>query len=130
MTPTAEDRVNILALYGRYSHAIDTGNREMFALCFTEDGVLNTMGDPIVGHDAIGDFGEGTHAMLPALRHQASNIVIEVDGDTAAAAAFIVAYTVDTGFNVIITGRYADEFRRTADGWRISSRLFTADQTS
>ncbi|MDW3221170.1 MAG: nuclear transport factor 2 family protein [Acidimicrobiales bacterium] len=126
---TADDLVHIRALYDRYSHGIDTGDGEMFAGCFTEDGSLDTGGGPMVGHDAIAAFGTETHAGLPALRHQANNIVVDVDGDTATAAAFMSAYLVEPAFSVIVTGRYADEFRRTADGWRISSRVFTADAT-
>ena len=60
------------------------------------------------------------------MRHEATNIVIDVDGDSATGAAFLKAFMVPD-HTMVITGRYDDEFRRTDDGWRIRSRLFTAD---
>jgi hypothetical protein len=98
----------------------------MFAGCFTDDGSLNTLGEPIIGHALIAEFAETTHAGLSAMRHEATNIVIDVDGDSATGAAFLKAFMVPD-HTMVITGRYDDEFRRTDDGWRIRSRLFTAD---
>ena len=34
------DRVEILELLGRYAHAIDSGDGEAYAGCFTDDGVI------------------------------------------------------------------------------------------
>lgn len=123
---SADDIVHIRSLYERYNHGIDSGDGAMFASCFTDDASLNTMGEPMVGHTAIAEFAEMTHGAMPALRHEATNVVIEVDGDTATGVAFLKAFMVPD-HSMVITGRYADEFRRTDDGWRISNRVFTAD---
>ncbi|MEM7140235.1 MAG: nuclear transport factor 2 family protein [Actinomycetota bacterium] len=123
---SADDLVHIRSLYDRYNHGIDSGDGAMFASCFTDDASLNTMGEPMVGLDAIAAFAEGTHAAMPDMRHEATNIVIDIDGDEASGAAFLKAFMVPD-HTMVIAGRYADRFRRTADGWRISDRVFTAD---
>lgn len=124
---SADDIVHLRALYERYNHGIDTGDGAMFAGCFTEDGSLDTGGGPMVGRDAIGEFAVSNHAGLPAMRHQATNVVLDVDGDSATGAAFLTATLVAPEHTVLITGRYHDEFRRTEDGWRIARRVFTPD---
>lgn len=127
MSLSTDDIVAINQLYARYNHAIDTGDGAGFAACFSADGQLDTGGGAEVGHEAIAAFAAGTHEMLPGLRHQANNIVVDGDGDTATGSAFLVAFTVDGGYKPMITGRYTDELVRTGDGWRFRSRSFTPD---
>ena len=52
--------------------------------------------------------------------HHVTNIVIDVDGDTATMRSKILA-VLDDGS--AITGQYLDEARRTPAGWRLSHRL-------
>ena len=40
MPLTTADRLEILELLGRYAHAIDSGDGEAYADCFTDDGVI------------------------------------------------------------------------------------------
>lgn len=127
MALTTDDLVHINALYARYNSGIDTGDGAAFAGCFTSDGHLDTGMGPSEGTEAIAAFAEGTHEMMPGLRHQANNIVVDGGPDTATGSAFFVGYQVDDGYKVIITGRYNDELERTADGWRFARRIFTAD---
>ena len=65
---------------------------------------------------------------IPGMRHNATNIVINGDGDHATGSAFLIGYSVSDGYKVICTGRYADELTRTAEGWRFSRRIFTIDR--
>ena len=64
---------------------------------------------------------------MPGLRHNATNIVVDGDGLVATGSAFLIVYLVDGGHKVISTGRYADELRKTDEGWRFTRRVFTAD---
>lgn len=127
MALTTDDFVEITALYARYNHAIDSGDGAGFAACFTDDGHLDTGMGPSEGTEAIAAFAVGTHEMMPGLRHQANNIVVDGGPDAASGAAFFVGYDVSEGYKVIITGRYADELVKSGDGWRFSKRVFTAD---
>lgn len=124
---STDDIVAINQLYSRYNHSIDCGDGESFAACFTTDGELDTGSGAQEGSEAIAGFAVGTHEMLPGLRHQSNNIVVEGDGETASGAAFLVAFTVDGGYKPMITGKYTDELVRTDAGWRFSRRSFVAD---
>lgn len=127
MPLSTDDLVEINHLYARYNHAIDSGDGPAFAACFTADGHLDTGMGAQNGTAALDAFAVGTHEMMPGLRHQANNIVMDGDGDTATGNAFFVGYTVDDGYKAIVTGRYADDLKRTENGWRFTNRLFTAD---
>ncbi len=127
MPLSAEDLVFINALYSRYNAAIDTGDGPGFAACFTPDGHLDTGMGAQDGTEAISAFAAGNKDMMPGLRHLAHNIVIDGEDNDADGSAFLVAYNVDGGFQPLATGRYADKLTRTPDGWRFTSRFFTAD---
>lgn len=124
---STDDLVEINALYARYNSGIDTGDGQAFAGCFTADGHLDTGMGPSEGTDAISAFAVATKEMMPGLRHQANNIVVDGNADQATGSAFFVGYTVDDGYKVIITGRYADQLAKTSDGWRFTKRVFTSD---
>jgi len=122
-----DDTIEILQLYARYNTAIDTGDAGGFGGCFTPDGVFDNGMGVIEGRDDIADFAEKTHQGLPGMRHNATNIVVDGEGDTARGSAFLIGYLVDGGYKVIVTGRYEDTLARTADGWRFTKRVFRAD---
>jgi ketosteroid isomerase-like protein len=127
MSLSAENLVFINALYSRYNASIDTGDGDAFAACFTPDGRLDSGRSNEDGTAAISAFASATHETLPGLRHLASNIVIDGDGDTATGSAFLLAFNIAAGFQPLATGRYSDRLTKTADGWRFASRAFTAD---
>ena len=127
MPLSTDDIVEITQLYARYNTTIDSADGEGFAACFTPDGRLDTGGGPTVGTDALVAFVAATAEMVPGLRHQANNVLVDGDGDTATGSAFLVGYDVTGGYKVLVTGRYTDALTRTADGWRFTDRLFVAD---
>jgi len=127
MSLPAEDTIEILQLYARYSTAIDTGDAAGFGACFVEDGVFDNGMSTIVGPSDIGAFAAKTHAAMPGLRHNATNIVVDGDGRSARGTAFLIVYLVDGGYKVITTGRYADDLTKTDEGWRFNRRVFAAD---
>ena len=129
MPLTTDDLIEIQQLYARYNTAIDTGDGETFGGCFAEGGVFNPgHGEPLEGHDAIAGFAVDTHKNLPLMRHNATNIVIDGDGDAATGSAFLIGYLAGAEYKVIVTGRYRDQLTRTGNGWRFTDRQFAMDQ--
>ena len=122
-----DDTTEILQLYSRYSTAIDTGDATGFGNCFVADGVFDNGMAVIEGQSEIGKFADQTHSAMPGMRHNATNIVVDgigADRSKATGSAFLIGYLVDGGYKVIVTGRYEDELKKTADGWRFTKRVF------
>jgi hypothetical protein len=127
MSLSTDDLIEILQLYSRYSTAIDTGDGAGFGACFVPDGILDSGIGVSEGRTAIGEFATQTHSAMPGMRHNATNVVVEGDGETATGSAFLIGYLVDGGYKVITTGRYTDELTKASEGWRFSKRVYKAD---
>jgi len=134
-----DDRQDIFDLLVRYATGIDRRDWPLFRTVFTEDCELD-YGEIGAwnGVDAVTDFMEQAHAMAGHTLHRLTNQAISVDGDTAVARTYVDALimlgdnksggTGGAGVNGI--GFYDDEIVRTADGWRIARRRFTAVRVS
>ena len=124
-----EDRQDISDLLVRYATGIDRRDWVLFRTVFTDDCDLD-YGEIGVwkGVDAVTDFMEQVHAMAGHTMHRMSNQVITVDGDRAEARTYVDALIMagDNKSGVNGIGFYDDEIVRTADGWRIARRRFTA----
>ncbi len=127
MSLSTDDITEILQLYSRYNTAIDTGDASGFGACFVSEGIFDNGMGIVTGRDDIAAFADRTHSAMPGMRHNATNIVVEGDGIEARGSAFLIGYLVDGGYKVIVTGRYADELRKTDEGWRFTRRVFRAD---
>ena len=128
MALSTDDLTEIQHLYAQYNTAIDTGAGADFGACYVEDGYFNSGMSIIEGRPGLEEFAVQTHTNLPAMRHNATNIVVKGDGQTATGSAFLIGYTVNGGYKVIVTGRYQDELVKTPEGWRFSRRVFEMDQ--
>jgi len=128
MTLTADDVVAIQQLYAAYNHRIDFGSAEEWADCFTPDAVFDSGYSVEKGREALLAFHGTTRAMVPGIRHFATNILIDGDDDTATGSAYLEA---TTGFGAdrtpIATGRYDDSLVRTDEGWRFVRRVMRPD---
>ena len=128
-----EDRQDISEVLVRYATGIDRRDWPLFRTVFTDDCELD-YGEigAWSGVDAVTDFMEQVHAMAGHTLHRLSNQVITVDGDTATARTYIDALIMaaDNTSGVNGIGFYDDELVRTADGWRIARRRFTAVRVS
>ncbi|MBW8784190.1 MAG: nuclear transport factor 2 family protein [Novosphingobium sp.] len=69
-----------------------------------------------------GIVGSGITATGPNMWPMIHGVRVEVDGDNARASSVLAAAMFPQGRQII--GEYRDEFRRTADGWRFTSRTF------
>jgi uncharacterized protein (TIGR02246 family) len=123
-----DDIVAIQQLLARYNTAADLGDGEGFAATFTEDGV-SAAGDTVTtGRVALAERGSGVPQRTPGIHHWVNNHVINVDGDDATATVYVmVVVTGAGGPKIVASGRYSDQMRRTAEGWRFSRREFVVD---
>lgn len=128
-----EDRMDIIDVLVRYATGIDRRDWPLFRTVFTDDCVLD-YGEigKWNGVDAVTDFIDQVHAMAGHTLHRLSNHAIMVDGDTATARTYVDSLIMSSesspsdssGVNGI--GFYDDELVRTAAGWQIARRRFTA----
>jgi hypothetical protein len=137
----ADDRWQIEQVKYRYLRAVDTRDWAALADTLTDD-VRAEYGSKVEGRaltftnrtDLIGYLSE---AMGPGLisEHRVDHPIIEISGDEATASWYLQDKILIPEFDVLIIGAafYADTYRRTSDGWRISStgyeRTFEATGT-
>jgi ketosteroid isomerase-like protein len=119
-----QDRVDITDVLYRYASAIDgfdhAGLRSLLA-----DDLWAQYGnaDPVAGGDAVAAWIGEAIANVVWQHHLLSVYHVEVDGDDAKALVYHTSHQVfddapDTA--KLLVGRYRNELRREADGWRIS----------
>jgi hypothetical protein len=123
-----EDVVAVHQLYGRQSHAIDTGRAAEWAATFTADGEFHspTYSEPAAGTAELTAFAERFHAAGEKLRHVISTIHVRPGAtpDALRADAYlqIVASTHLVRLTVL-----EDELVRAGDGWRVRRRTVHRD---
>jgi SnoaL-like domain len=90
------------------------------------DGVLDTSGTPLVGHDAIRDWGRARVASTVRTRHICSDMRFVDRGDGRATGSTMLTVFVHDGEGRApgVVGEDTDEFVRTDAGWRFASRTF------
>jgi uncharacterized protein (TIGR02246 family) len=88
-----EDRAAIHDLFRRYCCALDNGEIEAVADCFTVDAILKSPVIDIRGRDEIRAFAGRFAAQRAAdtqFRHMVSNIALTIAGNRAAASAYLL----------------------------------------
>lgn len=121
MKPTNEDTVEIARVLALWAHIMDDHEWDRLGECLTEDAIWDgsVFGfDPVVGLDAItAVLSADGHARA----HHSMNIVVsEGPGDEVRVRSKGLG-VMDGG--TVVSAVYADELRRTHDGWRISRRV-------
>jgi ketosteroid isomerase-like protein len=129
----AEDRLALIDLVGRWSHAADGGDPTALAALLTDDTELH-----VEGEDVITGAGDVTERATRApddqqlRRHVRNTVVDTIDGDAATTRSYYLLTTSIAGGRprIVATGVYADRMRRTESGWRISHRHVRPDVSS
>jgi 3-phenylpropionate/cinnamic acid dioxygenase small subunit len=112
-----------------YAHYADTGQSDDWANLFAEDGQMRLFGKEHVGRAAIraSSSGGGPNTTV----HSLSNIRIEaISADEARGTNYVTVYSQDkaapssASLVPVLVGIYRDDYRRTAEGWRIARRAF------
>lgn len=121
---------DIAALLARCAHCIDYGHGIGWVECFTPDGrfeVYRPAGDVTVavGTEELTAFATGRKPSASPSKHFTSQLMIEVDGDTATARSyFALLKDVESEPSLDFYGRYLDDLVRGPDNlWRIASRV-------
>jgi ketosteroid isomerase-like protein len=123
----------IIRLKHRYGEVVDglisgEWNVEHFAEVFTEDAVLQFAPAPAQrGLAEIRALFDQMRQGQSQMCHSFMTPIIDLDGDQACGRWTVLAFT--TGIKADATtnttyGRYADRYRRTPAGWRISEQIF------
>lgn len=126
------DRLGVEDLFSRYARALDEGDVEGIAACFTEDGELVS---PTVGshrgRDGIRTFAARFAALRAGgtqLRHMITNIEARVDGDRAEATAYLIAAaTRGAQSEFLPPGRYVCSLRKVEGRWLFARRVVEHD---
>jgi 3-phenylpropionate/cinnamic acid dioxygenase small subunit len=124
------DRLEIQELMHRYAAMVDRREWAEQSRVFTPDAHI----DYTSTGGTKGPCGEVLEWLARALTpwplnlHFISNLVIELEGDTARASCYFNApmgRVEEDGSQLIITnaGHYDDELARTPEGWRIAARV-------
>ncbi len=133
LTQQASDRYEIADTIHRYAFGLDHGDADSLASAFTEDGVLDFRP---AGRKLGIDFPRlsGRQAILDALlpflgpldtTHTASNLQIEISGDTATLYAYVMSQhfmpregSRSGSENALLMNRYDCELVRDGQKWR------------
>jgi ketosteroid isomerase-like protein len=127
-------RSAIEAVQYRYGWAMDRGDQDEFAGCFTPDGELVVADTPtIVGADALKDFVAARVAARPpatVMVHQVTDLTVVRADDNAAETRSVFRGSLHsaTGVRLVATGWYDDRFVRTGDNWLLQRRVVNVDE--
>jgi hypothetical protein len=138
------DKLAIADLLCRYALAVDTDQFDQMTEIFTEDAQFSLVGmEPAEWRWSIAEYCQFVSTIVRQcdwVMHNTTNIIADVDGDTAFAISYLnTAYGVRAGehiaqfgvhsdqpVDVEIGARYRDQLVRTASGWRIRERVCEA----
>lgn len=130
MSLSTEDQLAIHQLYARYNHAIDSGNGDAWAACFTPDGTFTSGPANFAGSEALAGFVRGFAERMKA-RHWTNNIVIEANGADAKGTCYLMLFRLAPGEKppavLQTTAMYNDVLTLAGGEWKFASRTVTAD---
>jgi len=116
-----EEKDAIREVLATYCFHLDAGDFEAMAALFTKDGTWHTDFGQGTGHAGIVEHARSLRtgdAPRPRGVHLTSNIVIELNGDTARVRSnWIVAQNTDTVPQVSSAGGYADDMVKQNGRW-------------
>ncbi|WP_040517764.1 nuclear transport factor 2 family protein [Gordonia neofelifaecis] len=113
----------------RYLRAVDTKDWTALAQTLTDDVRADygsqVDGEPLSFADRDSLVKHLSRIMTPTMitEHRVDHPIIEIDGDTATGSWYLQDKVIIPEYDVLIIGAafYSDTYRRTPDGWRISS---------
>lgn len=132
------DKQELTEVINKFARALDRMDGELMKACYWEDAIEEHQ-DPIYPelfhwNDKAWPFVSVAmkgFENLKLTQHRISNILIELDGDTATAEAYVWAYhvAVEDGIEKegILGGRHLFKFEKRDDAWRIKHRLTIFD---
>jgi SnoaL-like domain len=123
MALAADEILAIQKLLADYNHTVDQRDGDAFAAMFVDHGSLQRGPEMTTGRDELREFA----CNLPAgIRHIATNVSIDGDGDRATSRAYLQVWSTSAMVGesrLLVSGIYDDRLERAADGWRFVSRV-------
>jgi hypothetical protein len=120
------DRAELADMVARHSLWIDEGRYDETDRLFTEDVVVTSPRGEARGIAALIELARSGHDTYVRTLHSKSNLIIEVDGETATVRAHDIAvFVIDAKTEALATGIHRYGARRTEDGWRFDRLLIT-----
>ena len=146
----ADDRAQIEDLQARYMFYLDYGDLDKYASTFTEDGILDIVGMKWQGREEIKKAIQRPAAEAPERkeapaakenpelyaatgRHNITNIVLKIDGDTATGRAYWFHYgnnNPERKATFDSYGHYEDELVKVNGQWLFSKRIIYNEQVA
>lgn len=126
------DRFEIQDLVFHYADLVDQKKIQELRHVFTEDAFIDysVFGGSVGDLETTLEFLESalTNELFPNSQHLNANVQVELSGDTAKGRVMcfnpMEMSMPDGGTQTYFIGLwYVDEYRRTADGWRINRRV-------
>ena len=121
------DRVEIEALRGEFTDGAMMRDYDRVAALFTPDGALRMPNIPavLIGPEQIRAFGRQVPEIVEFLVQTTHPGTIQLAGDTATGRAYMqeVGRARD-GRSELNFAIYHDRYRRTADGWKFTERVY------
>jgi 3-phenylpropionate/cinnamic acid dioxygenase small subunit len=133
------DELEIRNLINRLADLADSGDLDEYTALFTEDAVWEMLPKPgsaamfpakrghrdirqgAVERRATGATGPGSHT-----KHVPTGTVVRVSRDTATSTTTLLFYkNTDAAPALALITLYADEFRRTREGWKLARRTIS-----
>lgn len=120
------DRAELTDMIARHSLWLDEGRYDETRLLFTEDVAVSSLRGEAHGIEELIGLASSGHDTYARTLHCKSNLVIEVDGDTATVRAHDIAvFVIDDRTEAIAAGVHQYRARRTGDGWRFDRLVIT-----
>ena len=118
-----------------YSRGLDRMDKELARQVWHPDGTTNFVGIFEGTGPGFIDWVWEVHEAYVTHSHQMTNILIEVDGDTAVSETYMTASlraqpTENSANTSVVRGRYADRWSKRDGRWAIDHRLYTLDFTT
>jgi ketosteroid isomerase-like protein len=119
-----EDIEEIRGLRMSYHYLINEGRAEETAGLYTDDAYVEYEG--VVVARGRAEFSRAIPSLsrrLTFIKQFVSNHMVEVTGDDATGIAYLDARYAHDGRSVMATARFAEKYRRTPGGWKISEMI-------
>ncbi len=131
MTCLADEKDAIREVMARYCHALDACRFDAVAALFAEDGEWTTDYGAARGRAAIEAMLEGIVPRKgegPQRKHYITNIIIEVDGDTARSVSdYLIIRESESGLIPVMGGTYRDRFAKSGGAWHFVRKELVHD---
>jgi hypothetical protein len=124
-----EDHFEIENLHTLFAYAADRADYALLRSLYTDDAV-DDHGEYSGPIDGYIDWVKETHKSFEILSHINAKPLIVIDGDTAESEVKGHVYIRAKGppaFSAFIVTRSFDQYRRTPEGWRFTSRKVCGD---